>query len=111
MSKPGDADDKRIDEFIESITIPEISCKSCPFQGELTADGYCFASHYNLARLNATYCPDMEELLEAKFLFELQHSRTVEADRLWQEEHNMPNMKPDLGRLIDWLLVKAGLKE
>lgn len=51
--------------------------------------------------------PDLlEEMKELNRLFDLQHERTQEADKLWQEEHNMPDILPDLGKLIAWLLFK-----
>lgn len=49
----------------------------------------------------------LEELPELKQLFDLQHTRMVEADKVWQEAHNSPNTLPDLGTLIEWLMGKA----
>jgi hypothetical protein len=40
-------------------------------------------------------------------LIDLQHKRTVEADKLWQQAHNQPNVWPDLGKLIEWLMKRA----
>lgn len=40
-------------------------------------------------------------------LIDLQHKRTVEADKLWQVAHNQPDVLPDLGRLIEWLMKRA----
>lgn len=37
-------------------------------------------------------------------LFDLQHTRTVVADKAWQKAHNEPDILPDLGELIEWLL-------
>lgn len=39
-------------------------------------------------------------------LIDLQHKRTVEADKLWQQAHNQPDVWPDLGGLIEWLLLR-----
>ena len=51
--------------------------------------------------------PDLlEDMKELNRLFDLQHERTQEADKLWQEENNKPDTKPDLGELIGWLLQK-----
>ena len=48
---------------------------------------------------------------ELNRLFDLQHERTQEADKLWQEAHNKLDIKPDLGELISWLLDEIdGLK-
>ena len=41
---------------------------------------------------------------ELRALFDLQHKRTLEADKLWQKAHNKPDTFPDLGNLIEWLL-------
>jgi regulator of replication initiation timing len=39
-------------------------------------------------------------------LIDLQHKRTAEADKLWQQAHNQPGVLPDLGRLIEWLMKR-----
>lgn len=46
---------------------------------------------------------------EYTLLFNLQHTRTREADNLWQEATGNRDMLPDLGVLIQWLLdrIKA----
>lgn len=44
-------------------------------------------------------------------LIDLQHKRTVEADKLWQQAHNQPDVWPDLGRLIEWLLLRLKNQE
>jgi len=44
---------------------------------------------------------------ELRALFDLQHKRTLEADKLWQKAHNKPGVWPDLGELIQWLMKKA----
>jgi DNA repair exonuclease SbcCD ATPase subunit len=41
---------------------------------------------------------------ELNRLFDLQHTRTGFADKLWQRAHNKPGIWPDLGELIGWLL-------
>lgn len=43
-------------------------------------------------------------------LIDLQHKRTVEADKLWQQAHNQPNVWPDLGMLVEWLMKRADKK-
>jgi predicted nucleic acid-binding Zn-ribbon protein len=44
-------------------------------------------------------------------LIDLQHKRTVEADKLWQQAHNQPNVWPDLGALIKWLVSEIENKQ
>ena len=41
---------------------------------------------------------------ELEWLFDLQHSRVTEATKLWQAAHNKPNILPDLGVLVEWLM-------
>jgi hypothetical protein len=48
-----------------------------------------------------------EEIDDYDRLINLQHSRTVKADKLWQEAHNKPDTTPDLGALVDWLMERA----
>lgn len=48
-----------------------------------------------------------EELDDANSLFDLQHKRTVIANKLWQKIQNKPDTMPDLGELIKWLLDRA----
>jgi hypothetical protein len=45
-----------------------------------------------------------QEITDYDRLINLQHSRTVKADKLWQEAHNKPDTTPDLGNLIEWLM-------
>lgn len=47
---------------------------------------------------------------ENEALFDKQWRRTMAANKLWQEE-NDPEVWPDLGTLIDWLMEKAGVKK
>ena len=51
-------------------------------------------------------CKGSMELIR---LFELQHTRTVAADRAWQKAHNKPDVWPDLGELIQWLMESPPL--
>ena len=44
-------------------------------------------------------------------LIDLQHKRTVEADKLWQTAHDQPDVWPDLGVLIEWLLLRLKNQE
>lgn len=43
-------------------------------------------------------------------LFELQHKRSLEADKLWQEATGNTHIFPDLGVLLEWLMdqIKKG---
>lgn len=52
------------------------------------------------------------ELEEYASLIKLQHSRSVEASKLWQAAHNKPLVWPDLGKLLAWLMgqIKEGKK-
>jgi len=45
-----------------------------------------------------------KELAEMEALSDLQHRRTVIADKAWQEEKGRPHTLPDLGDLICWLM-------
>lgn len=48
---------------------------------------------------------DDNETLEQ--LFDLGHTRTVEADKLWQAAHpERPGVFPDQGELIAWLMER-----
>lgn len=51
-------------------------------------------------------CDNCQEL---QAIFDLQHTRTVAADKAWQKEHDRPEVIPDLGVLIEWLMKKANL--
>lgn len=44
-------------------------------------------------------------------LIDLQHKRTVEANKLWQQAHNQPDVWPDLGKLVEWLLLRLKNQE
>jgi len=50
-----------------------------------------------------------ENCKELQMIFDLGHKRTLKADKAWQKEHNKPDVFPDLGTLVDWLMKKAGL--
>lgn len=45
---------------------------------------------------------------ELQALFDLQHKRTVTAEKLWQAEHKTDAL-PDLGELLNWLMKKVNL--
>lgn len=47
------------------------------------------------------------EVAEMQVLFDLQHSRVGEAEKLWQLAHKEPHTKPDLGKLVEWLCLRA----
>jgi hypothetical protein len=51
------------------------------------------------------------ENTELNQLFDLGHTRTREADKLWQDAHNKPHVYPDLGELIGWLLRRLAVAE
>lgn len=51
------------------------------------------------------------EIKEMRALFNLQHTRTREADKLWQKAQNQPHMFPDLGTLIEWLMGRSAKAE
>lgn len=70
------------------------------------------ANYEALSATNQT-SPDLWELVaklkveleDYHALITLQHRRTVDADRIYQEAHGWPNTQfPDLGELIWWLL-------
>lgn len=44
-------------------------------------------------------------------LIDLQHKRTLEANKLWQKAHNKPDVLPDLGKLVEWLLLRLQNQE
>ena len=44
------------------------------------------------------------EIEEHHERIKLQHRRTMEAGKLWQKAHNQPDVWPDLGELVGWLL-------
>ena len=46
----------------------------------------------------------LAEIEEHHELVRMCHKRTVEADKLWQKAHNKPDVWPDLGVLIEWLI-------
>ena len=45
-----------------------------------------------------------DQITEYEDLIKLQRKRSAEADKLWQQAHNRPNVWPDLGQLLTWLL-------
>lgn len=51
------------------------------------------------------------EIAEKQALFDMCHKRTMEADKLWQVAHNKPNVLPDLGKLVEWLLLRLQNQE
>lgn len=46
---------------------------------------------------------------ENEALFDLQWKRSMEATKLWQKE-NDPEIWPNLGKLLEWLMDKAGME-
>ena len=70
---------------------------------------------HRLYRNGIALADEVERLREAnqeyRQLIDLQHSRTVEADRAWQLAHNKPHVIPDLGRLVEWLMESRGLHD
>jgi Mg2+ and Co2+ transporter CorA len=62
----------------------------------------------------ATRIQELEtEVAEFQSLIDLQHRRSAEASKLWQVAHKEPNVWPDLGKLLEWLMQEraAGLVE
>jgi hypothetical protein len=52
-------------------------------------------------------CPNCAEL---DALFELQQTRVAAATKAWQDAHpDRADVFPDLGELVNWLMVRAGL--
>jgi hypothetical protein len=51
------------------------------------------------------------EVANHEALLKLQRTRTFKADRLWQEAHNKPNVYPDLGELVEWLIERGDKAE
>jgi hypothetical protein len=49
------------------------------------------------------------KISEYQTLLDIQHERTQQADKAWQVAHNQPNVMPDLGELIEWLMSEAGM--
>lgn len=47
-----------------------------------------------------------QENKDLNSLFELQQARVSEATKLWQAAHNKPNVLPDLGTLVEWLIKR-----
>lgn len=45
---------------------------------------------------------------ELEALIELQRRRVGAATEAWRAEHNQPDVFPDLGELVEWLMEKAG---
>jgi len=68
-------------------------------------------SMYQLARENRDLRRDLEQaramLDEHERLFELQHRRSRHAEILWREAHGEPNVMPDLGALLEWLIDRG----
>lgn len=48
-----------------------------------------------------------QEIKEMQELFDLQHTRSREADKLWQEATGKHDTLPDLGRLLEWLINRG----
>ena len=58
------------------------------------------------------FLPDvLEEMKELNALFAAQWERMGDATKLWQEEHNQPDIQPDLGKLLTWLLFKINTQK
>jgi hypothetical protein len=58
-------------------------------------------------QLREAFAAAKRELAEHKHLFEMQHDRTHHAEIIWREHHGKPNVSPDLGTLIQWLLDRG----
>ena len=78
-----------------------------PIRAEI-CDAYIVAGKPKPER-NWLYCQLVEaklELQDLESLFDLQHSRVTEATKLWQAAHDKPDILPDLGTLIEWLMQR-----
>ena len=66
----------------------------------------------SLSRTNAELTDQLkrlrEDLAEKQALFDLQHKRTLKAQRAWQEATGNTHW-PDLGKLIEWLMEQANI--
>jgi hypothetical protein len=92
-------------------------CSKCREESQLAHDKAC--ALLAEARADAEHwkgeCSDLVRMAHEmraeidyfQTLIDLQHKRTVEADKLWQVAHNQPNVLPDLGELIGWLMKRA----
>lgn len=52
-------------------------------------------------------CDGAMEAAELRALFEKQEARVQEATALWQADHEKPDVLPDLGDLVTWLLKRV----
>lgn len=50
-----------------------------------------------------------EQLAEFEKLISLQHKRSVQAIEAWQKAHNKPDVWPDLGELLAWLMKEVDI--
>lgn len=69
----------------------------------MRCDGTCDS----VPSLKAKLAEVQEKNTELEHLFDVQHSRTVVADRMWQLHHGKPHVRPDLGELIEWLMSQS----
>jgi len=60
-----------------------------------------------LDMLDGTIAGELAEAAELRELFALQRTRTREAEALWQAAMGKPDVLPDLGGLIAWLIQRA----
>lgn len=60
----------------------------------------------DLARVTAELEAAKRDRDELQSVFDLGHTRTVEADKLWQDAHGKPEVWPDLGDLVGWLIKR-----
>jgi hypothetical protein len=58
-------------------------------------------------QLREAFAVAKRELAEHKRLFEMQHDRSRHAELLWREHTGNPNISPDLGTLLDWLIMRG----
>lgn len=59
-----------------------------------------------LARENERLRAERDELQQ---LFDLQRTRTKEADALWQAANEKLGTLPDLGKLVEWLMLRGDI--
>lgn len=60
--------------------------------------------------LEAKLAHETEERKLLDAVFNMQHKRLKRAEKAWQEAHNKPDVIPDLGELVEWLMEKAGIE-
>jgi hypothetical protein len=71
--------------------------------------GCCFCGQAERDRIAKTLKALRAEIRYNDSLIMVLHERLLPAVKAWQRETNRPDILPDLGRLVRWLLARAGL--